>query len=247
MRSFLISFLLTTATLHAGTVTLDLNPLGGSITGGTGDTVGWGFKLTNSTADWISVTSSALTFETSPSLGVYTDFIGPQSGPAPSFALPPFTFWSETFDGVSQGIGSYAIASNAALFAQDSGQILVSFDEFNGDPTNGAVQTGSSKVSAEFTVNIAPAAQVPEPSTLPLVAAASVLIFAAGWSRIVSRFRLATCGKDWLRGMDLNHRPLGYEPNELPDCSTPHCNSSAALRGRQTPASSFRFLRRLDS
>ena len=27
--------------------------------------------------------------------------------------------------------------------------------------------------------------------------------------------------KLWLRGMDLNHRPLGYEPNELPGCSTP--------------------------
>jgi hypothetical protein len=26
---------------------------------------------------------------------------------------------------------------------------------------------------------------------------------------------------DWLRGTDLNCRPLGYEPNELPDCSTP--------------------------
>ena len=25
----------------------------------------------------------------------------------------------------------------------------------------------------------------------------------------------------WLRGRDLNPRPLGYEPNELPDCSTP--------------------------
>ena len=27
--------------------------------------------------------------------------------------------------------------------------------------------------------------------------------------------------KFWLRGRDLNPRPLGYEPNELPDCSTP--------------------------
>jgi hypothetical protein len=25
----------------------------------------------------------------------------------------------------------------------------------------------------------------------------------------------------WWRGLDLNQRPLGYEPNELPDCSTP--------------------------
>ena len=29
-------------------------------------------------------------------------------------------------------------------------------------------------------------------------------------------------GWGWLRGLDLNQRPLGYEPNELPDCSTPH-------------------------
>jgi hypothetical protein len=30
----------------------------------------------------------------------------------------------------------------------------------------------------------------------------------------------------WLRGRDLNPRPLGYEPNELPDCSTPRQEKS---------------------
>jgi hypothetical protein len=28
--------------------------------------------------------------------------------------------------------------------------------------------------------------------------------------------------KIWLRGRDLNPRPSGYEPDELPGCSTPH-------------------------
>jgi hypothetical protein len=30
--------------------------------------------------------------------------------------------------------------------------------------------------------------------------------------------------EDWLRGLDLNQRPSGYEPDELPGCSTPRLN-----------------------
>src|SRR5437762_7575950 len=42
---------------------------------------------------------------------------------------------------------------------------------------------------------------------------------------------------DWLRGVDLNHRPLGYEPNELPDCSTPQEHHS-----NRVPAGQTRFI-----
>ena len=37
----------------------------------------------------------------------------------------------------------------------------------------------------------------------------------------IGRGRLTLDSLNWLRGVDLNHRPSGYEPDELPDCSTP--------------------------
>ncbi len=50
----------------------------------------------------------------------------------------------------------------------------------------------------------------------------------------------------WLRGLDLNQRPLGYEPNELPDCSTPQIQSinwpeGGSNRGSRPGASRIRY------
>ena len=40
----------------------------------------------------------------------------------------------------------------------------------------------------------------------------------------------------WLRELDLNQRPSGYEPDELPNCSIPRYKLNGGERGIRTPA-----------
>src|SRR4029077_16509403 len=67
--------------------------------------------------------------------------------------------------------------------------------------------------NSERQVPIRPAARQ---STLPLVQQSVPSFWFAAW-RQTSR----PTEEIWLRGLDLNQRPSGYEPDELPGCSTP--------------------------
>ena len=37
---------------------------------------------------------------------------------------------------------------------------------------------------------------------------------------VISKIRTLSCTDFWVQGPDLNRRPPGYEPDELPNCST---------------------------
>ena len=55
-------------------------------------------------------------------------------------------------------------------------------------------------------------------------------------TRQISNWKSAIDNSEgWLRGRDLNPRPLGYEPNELPDCSTPRQSRLELPRPERAP------------
>ncbi len=60
----------------------------------------------------------------------------------------------------------------------------------------------------------------------------AILNYQFGWLRGLQK--LLKGRNFWLRGVDLNHRPLGYEPNELPGCSTPQKNHISGVGQGQT-------------
>jgi hypothetical protein len=185
------------------TLSIQLSPANGTVTGSPGSVVGWGFTVnwTSTDGDWVVFTGSSLgspdAAESNPAiLALYTDFIGFQGGPL-DFGLPPGSSpWTESFNsGLSTGVGSYRIASGAAIGAQDTGEITFDFEVYNGDPTTSGVQIGDLAEdytyyasSTAFAVNVA----APEPNSA--VGLAGALLIAG----FVMRKRSKPAGKPFI-------------------------------------------------
>lgn len=164
-----------TGAAHGASITLI--PPGGALTGTPGSTVGWGFSLTNTT-DFLQITSSEFCLDSSgvttacqlPTIGTYTDFIGPNgpvAGPPPE--SPTVT---QAFDlGTQQGAGSFTISAAAPVGAQNTGQIVffynlysVSPNDPNFNPVTDTLATDQT-LTAAASVTVVGATGVPEPAT----------------------------------------------------------------------------------
>lgn len=131
---FTLSALLFCFNSALAATSLQLDPVDGRIEGNPGNTIGWGFLLTN-TQNYLVVTGAE--FQSSSSSGTFTDFI---SAPDNFFVVGPgfgaSTAWGQTYDAATQtGAGSFRIADDATQ-GTVYGQIVLTYDLFARSPFN---------------------------------------------------------------------------------------------------------------
>ncbi|HEY6392981.1 MAG TPA: PEP-CTERM sorting domain-containing protein [Bryobacteraceae bacterium] len=178
-----VLLLLTLVSVCTATATLTLNPVNGAITGAPGQTVGWGYTISDDTR-WLVVAGTGFcsSFNTStpdpfpctnpvPG-GSYLDFSlfnfilsAPNS---PDTSQMTFSYNPPCSTGPCTGTGGYTINSNVPSGTLLSGVIVVDYNLFDGDPTNGGTQFGG-----DFFITMnASILVVPEPGTWLLMGSA---------------------------------------------------------------------------
>lgn len=180
LRSFALALVLTACSMAGPILTLD--PSAGNLLGSPGATVGWGFRISADSSEWISFVTSFLLFETEPGIGVYEDLIGPKGGPVDRVLSPGSSDWVESFD-LSQGLGlgAFEVAPFAPLGTVNRAQLIVFYERFSDDPSLCPdCFLGSGELQANVGVTVG---EIPEPGTWSLVVAAALGVWLRGRRR----------------------------------------------------------------
>jgi hypothetical protein len=163
-------FILTTGLSVQASLLVDLTPAGGAVSGNPGGTVGWGYSVSNnSPTEWLVLTLSE--FNPLPGWGSYTDYValpanfvllapspGPGDSASQSFSIP-----------LQTGTGSFLIDGLAIPGTTATGNIIFSYDRYDGDPTNGGNYIDPATTQVPASVTVLDASAVPEPSTYLLL------------------------------------------------------------------------------
>lgn len=175
MRGLAVLFLAGGGILQAASV-MTLDPAGGALVGFAGQTVGWGFTITND-ANYLVVTG--VSYSTTTPIGVFSDFIGAFNfivvGPNPE--VSPV---SQVFNaGAHTGVGSYAISNLALPGALSTGSLHVIYDMYSVSPNDLSFNpdfdllSSGNEFVAEASIQVAGTEEdVPEPSSWTLAAGA---------------------------------------------------------------------------
>jgi hypothetical protein len=165
---------------------LTLNPTTGAISGAPGSTVGWGFTLSNDSGylvpSLVVFCEGAFSASCTPTFGTFTDFAAQFQ-----FNVVGPTVTQAFNNSTQQGIGSFAINSNAPVGVTDTGKLYLVYDTFSCDITDNncnPTQTAFSQLlSAPASVTVVAAgASVPEPGSAGLVLVGAALLI-VGWRK----------------------------------------------------------------
>ncbi|WP_295436717.1 PEP-CTERM sorting domain-containing protein [uncultured Thiodictyon sp.] len=145
-------------TAPAGVI-FTLLPTSGEVAGDPGDTVGWGFTLSNDTAYWLWANGSVFDLDKGPSWGTYDDYSGNSDPVAPGTAQNPtvLTVLFSLLDGT--GAGSFAIDPTVPFGDQATGVISLDYDIYDANPSGGGLDPiDSARVQADAVVTSTPEA-----------------------------------------------------------------------------------------
>jgi hypothetical protein len=149
---------------------LTLTP-GGLLSGTPGSTVGWGFTLTND-LNWIEVAQAQFCLDSplnNPCFNASAHFVDIISNPPNDVIVGPSGSVSQPYAPLSfMGLGSFLIAPGALAGSSVVGNILLTYNEFDGDPNANGNQIGFNEAISAAARVTATAGTVPEPATWEL-------------------------------------------------------------------------------